>query len=58
MSNQELKEALLATRKKNQQQTKSDITEFSPEEEMLLIEEKVYSNELKRRELLEWALRS
>ena len=57
MTNEELRKALWSVRKQleNNDQSSSILTDKSMKS---LIMEAVYSNELKRRELLEWALKT
>ncbi|MFW9922689.1 MAG: hypothetical protein ACFFDW_05285 [Candidatus Thorarchaeota archaeon] len=58
MSNHELKKALLEIRQKNSQTPISSLEDINEETEKDLLIEGVYSEELKKRELLEWALKN
>ncbi|NHJ06252.1 MAG: hypothetical protein EAX90_15605 [Candidatus Heimdallarchaeota archaeon] len=58
MSNIELREALLEVRKINTIGKINSIEEIGENTQKSLIIEGIYTDELKRRELLEWALRT
>jgi len=56
MSNTELRDALIEARNASEHSTEILIEETDLEIQKLLLSEGVFSDELKRRELLEWAL--
>ena len=58
MSNKELRKEFLKIRKKTDQINIESVEEIDEEVEKLLMTEGIFSDELKKRELLEWALRS
>lgn len=58
MSNSELRDALLEIRKINIVEEKESVKKFDMDSQKNLLLEGVYSQELKRRELLEWALKT
>ena len=58
MPNSELRDALLEVRKSNRKDKNESGNELDVDSQKNLLMEGVYSQELKRRELLEWALKT
>ena len=56
MSNIELRDSLIEARKASEQTAEKLIERADLEAQKVLLSEEIFSNELKRRELLEWAL--
>ena len=58
MTNNELRDALMKVRQENIKEKINSIEEIDEKTMKSLIIEGIYTDELKRRELLEWALRT
>lgn len=58
MANSELRDALLEVRETNRKEENESANKLDMNSERNLLMEGVYSQELKRRELLEWALKT